>query len=276
MDIKCIALDLDGTTLNQNKQISERTRTAIQQAISKGIQVVIASGRCFDSLPPSIREIDGIEYAITSNGAAMYQLPEGKCIRKYSIPEKSVDKIMDMTRSIHCGYEVFYEGKAYAEESYIKDPCSYGVSAGSVEYIRTTRNAVADISLFIAEHKYELDSIDLIIPNENNYVEVFECLKQMKDEIYVTISSKSRIEIASHQAGKHTGLQYILDCSGIRCEETAAFGDADNDIEMMKFVKYGMAVQNASTGCKEAAREIVPGNTEDGVAVGIEKIMSWS
>ena len=78
MDIKCIALDLDRTTLNEHARLSEGNRAALEYAISKGVHIVIASGRGFDSLPEDVLSVPGIEYAITSNGASVYHIPSGK------------------------------------------------------------------------------------------------------------------------------------------------------------------------------------------------------
>ena len=75
MDIQCIALDLDRTTLNEHARLSEGNRQALEHAISKGVHVVIASGRGFASLPKDVISIPGIEYAITSNGASVYHIP---------------------------------------------------------------------------------------------------------------------------------------------------------------------------------------------------------
>ena len=68
MDIKCIALDLDRTTLNAQGRLSDGNREALEYAISRGIHIVIASGRPLGSLPEDVLSVGGIEYAITSPG----------------------------------------------------------------------------------------------------------------------------------------------------------------------------------------------------------------
>ena len=90
MKIKCIALDLDRTTLDGQGRLSEGNRQALLQAIANGIHVIVASGRAFDTLPEDIVTLPGIEYAVTGNGAAMYHVPTGKCLHKYLLKEKDV------------------------------------------------------------------------------------------------------------------------------------------------------------------------------------------
>ena len=75
MDSIClIALDLDNTTLNGESRLAPRTRNAIERALSSGVEVIIASGRSRRSLPQDVLSIKGLRYAVTSNGAAVYEL----------------------------------------------------------------------------------------------------------------------------------------------------------------------------------------------------------
>ncbi len=274
MSVKCIALDLDGTTLNDDKSITKRTKKAIEVAVSEGIQVVVASGRCLDSLPESVTGIDGIKFAITSNGAAVYDLKTRECLRRVTLSLEAVDKILCITEGRKITYEVFYEGVPYANRAYVEDPFRYGATPYAVNYIRSTRQPVEDIRDFILKHKDQIDGIDLITRDQKLRAEIWENLKSQIPDIYITSSVPNRIETASIYAGKHQGLAYILNMLDISPQEAAAFGDADNDVEMLSYVKYGMAVENATEGCKAAAREIVPPNREDGVAVGIEKFIT--
>lgn len=69
MAIKCVALDLDGTTLDRQGKLSPANRQAIEAAIAQGVHVVIASGRSYDTLPKKVLSIPGIQWAITCNGA---------------------------------------------------------------------------------------------------------------------------------------------------------------------------------------------------------------
>ena len=78
MSIKLIALDLDGTTLNSAKHISERTRKALEAAAEKGVHIVVATGRPFAALPKDVFDIHAIRYMLTSNGAAITDLEKNE------------------------------------------------------------------------------------------------------------------------------------------------------------------------------------------------------
>ena len=118
MDIKCIALDLDRTTLNAQGKLSKANEEAIRKAVAKGIHVCIASGRAFDTLPQDVVSIPGIEYAITSNGAAVYRIQDKQCLRSYVLTEQSVKKILELTKDFPVTYEGFIRGTAYAAKEY--------------------------------------------------------------------------------------------------------------------------------------------------------------
>lgn len=75
MDLRLIALDLDGTTLNSQGKVSPYTKKILEKALSKGILVVIASGRALSAIPEDILNIRGLKYIITSNGSSIFELP---------------------------------------------------------------------------------------------------------------------------------------------------------------------------------------------------------
>lgn len=271
MKIKCVALDLDGTVLLDDGSMTKRTENAIQTAILNGIHIIVASGRCFDSLPECLKNIEEIEFAVTSNGASVYKIDGGKCIKSYPVPSEAVDYIVKKYNEQNIAFEVFYKGRAFASAYFINNTDEYGFSENVGEYIKTTRNPVEDIYAFISNHKNELESIDVIAADKSDSQRIFEDISALPG-VYVTTSISGRIEISSENAGKHRGLEFVLEQLGISREETAAFGNADNDMEMLHFAKYGFAVSDASENCKMAADFIIPPSFDDGVASVLEQI----
>ncbi len=92
--VKLIALDLDRTTLTSDGHLSEANKRALSGAIKRGVHVCIASGRAFDTLPEEVLNVQGIEYAITSNGASVYRIADRKCIKSYILKPQSVDNVL--------------------------------------------------------------------------------------------------------------------------------------------------------------------------------------
>ncbi len=273
MAVRCIALDLDRTTLNIDGILSKKNKEAIEYAIKKGVHIVVASGRAFHTLPKDVLEIKGIEYAITSNGTAIYHIPTKRCLHQYKLDGDTIKEIIQLSKSEKVTYEAFIDGKAYADSTYIDHPEIFGANQQAIAYMKATRNMVDNIEQFINEHIEEVDCMDIITKDNQLKKTLMEMLKSNVNGIYVTSSIEQLIEISNAQAGKHSGVKFIMKLLGLQQEEIAAFGDGDNDIDMLKFVGTGIAVENASVHCKEAADMITKHHNEDGVAYGVYELL---
>lgn len=273
MKIECIALDMDRTTLNAEGKLSAENKKALLEAIDKGVHVVIASGRSFSALPEDVMALKGIEYAITCNGAEVYYIPEKKRMKGYYLSEQAVTAIMEITKNMPVTYEAFIRGQAYADMKYINDPVRFGATPAAVTYVRRTRTMVQDIRAFILEHSKELNSMDIIVNHSEMKNLVWKLLEEQVEDIYITSSIAQLIEISDKNAGKHSGLKFVARHLGISQDKTAAFGDADNDVDMLKAAGIGIAVANGSEKCLAAADMVVGHHDADGVAEGIYRLL---
>ena len=273
MDIKCIALDLDRTTLNAQGKLSKANEEAIRKAVAKGIHVCIASGRAFDTLPQDVVSIPGIEYAITSNGAAVYRIQDKQCLRSYVLTEQSVKKILELTKDFPVTYEGFIRGTAYAAKEYIEDPVKFGATEHAVGYVQSTRHLQDDIVSFLKQHDDELDSMDIVVKDEAQKQKVIEVLKAEVEDIYITSSISQLVEISYKDAGKRSGVKFITEYLGLNPKQVAAFGDADNDIDMLEYAGCGIAMENASNGLLAVADAVTLHHDRDGVAYALKNIL---
>lgn len=273
MDIKCIALDLDRTTLNAQGKLSKANEEAIRKAVAKGIHVCIASGRAFDTLPQDVVSIPGIEYAITSNGAAVYRIQDKQCLRSYVLTELSVKKILELTKDFPVTYEGFIRGTAYAAKEYIEDPVKFGATEHAVAYVQSTRHLQDDIVSFLKQHDDELDSMDIVVKDEAQKQKVIEVLKAEVEDIYITSSISQLVEISYKDAGKRSGVKFITEYLGLNPKQVAAFGDADNDIDMLEYAGCGIAMENASNGLLAVADVVTLHHDRDGVAYALKNIL---
>lgn len=273
MDIKCIALDLDRTTLNAQGKLSKANEEAIRKAVAKGIHVCIASGRAFDTLPQDVVSIPGIEYAITSNGAAVYRIQDKQCLRSYVLTEQSVKKILELTKDFPVTYEGFIRGTAYAAKEYIEDPVKFGATEHAVAYVKSTRHLQDDIVSFLKQHDDELDSMDIVVKDEAQKQKVIEVLRAEVEDIYITSSISQLVEISYKDAGKRSGVKFITEYLGLNPKQVAAFGDADNDIDMLEYAGCGIAMENASNGLLAVADAVTLHHDRDGVAYALKNIL---
>lgn len=273
MAIRCVALDLDRTALNREGRLSSGNRSALEAVIASGVHVVVASGRAFDTLPQDILTLPGIAYAITCNGAAMYHMPTGKCLKRFKLSTAAVEAVMQATAAQPVTYEAFIDGIAYADRQYIENPVRFGASVQAVEYVRTTRHMRPDIIQFIHEHKHHMDSMDVIVKDEEEKRRIWGLVERAAKDVYITSSVPQLVEIADQNAGKKAGVAFVADLLGLGRDEIAAFGDADNDVDMLRYAGCGIAMENASRACKEAADFVTKHHDEDGLAYGLKNIL---
>lgn len=273
MNIKLIALDLDRTTLNSESRLSPGNQAALEAAIAQGIHVVIASGRAFDSLPSDVVNLPGLEYAITSNGASVWHLPTKTCLHSTTLPPEAVRTVLEVTAEETLTYEGFIRGKAFGDINYVRNPEKFGAIPQGVLYVQKTRTLVEDIRGFLLEHIQELESMDVVVSDQAMKEKVTAMLSPHLSGVYLTSSSPQLLELSNAAAGKHSGVRFLMNRLGISPEETAAFGDGDNDADLLACVGFGVAVENASPACKAAADFITKHHDEDGIAYAIEAFL---
>ena len=273
MAIKCIALDLDGTTLDKDRKLPEENRKAIEEAIAQGIEIVIASGRAYDTLPREVLDIQGIGWAITSNGAAVYCLPQGEAAFRSTLPPEVAQELLDCMAEENVNYETFVAGHAYTDKKMYDDPMAYGCTEYGAKYLRSTRKPVPDIRDFILEHHAELDSIELVTHGKSERDRLWKVLEQRFPDLYITSSFFHLLELSSPHSGKRKALGWVLNQLGLTPEETMAFGNADNDIDMIQMAGIGVAVADATESCRKAADRCTGASYEGGVAQALRELL---
>lgn len=273
--IRCIAFDLDDTMLNSGRELSDRTAEVLRRAVERGIALVPVSGRPFGSYPASVRQMDGISCAVTSNGAAVYDMCSGERVHQWLMEPADVRAIMRSVGNYfmegQITYEAFVDGIAYASADYVGNPARFGVPQSAVPYIRQTRRPNRFIIDFIFEHAREMDSLDLVLKEPGLYRMIANTVRRSAGDVHITSAVPYRMEISSGDSGKAAGLAWALERLQIRPEETIALGDGENDAEMLAFAGCGVALKNAVEACRDRAdyiTELTAG--EDGAAEFLE------
>ncbi len=262
---KLIALDLDETTLNRESQLSPGNRAALEAAVQRGCILVIASGRAFDTLPEEMLRFPGVQYAICGNGAAVYALPSRALLAHHTVPPEAVDQILTLSLGQNLTFEAFVAGCAYAQGDYIEDPTRYMCDPMTVHYVKASRRPVVNIRAFLSQHRAELDSLDLVVGDLEVKAHMTELLSEIPD-VYITTSVPRLIEISHRDCGKHRGLEFLSNLLDIPQKSICAFGNADNDADMLSWAGCGIAVANSSPACLAAANHVTGHFLEDGVA----------
>ena len=270
-DIRLIALDLDGTTLTRDG-LSRRTKDTLEDAIERGIEVVIATGRVFAALPERIHKIRGLERIITSNGAHITDAKTGEFIYSNYASEDAIMRVRDILRCEKYPVEVFTEGKAYIDRRVYEDLAENGSTYMSPKYVLRTRIPIDGIYDFLEEHRKKIENINI-------HFELFEEKDAMLAKlsalggITVTSSFSHNLEVGGSTTSKASAILEICKEKKISPSDVMAFGDSPNDISMIKDAGIGIAMLNATDDVKDAADCITLSNDDEGVAYAIRKLI---
>lgn len=271
--IKLIATDLDGTAFLDGK-LSDVNKAAINKAVGEGVEVIFSTGRALGSIPDETYENCDITYAITSNGACIYNVKTGELLRNYSVPQEYVRTLYDIGQKVGAEYEIFINGKGYVTEKYYKNPAKYGMPEKLVNYIQTSRVSVPDLPEYIENNIEYIESFAYVIKDIKMHDEVMKLVKASCPDTLIIDSEPQWIEVMNSQSGKDKGVCHVAELLNCSMAEVASFGDGDNDIEMLKVAHISVAMSNASKRCKDAAKYITTDVKEDGLAYGIDRILS--
>lgn len=263
--IRLLALDLDGTTLTSGNTLSDTIKSAIESAIAKHIKIVVASGRPFGTMPQEILNIKGIDYIAASNGARIYDC-NNNCVRHLLLNPDEVVKLLKITEPYDLIFEAFIDSLTYTDIKYSQNPAKYGCSEAYFDYVRSAHGHMDNMREFIYEHRFELDSIEIIEPDFKILQILTDKIKSKNLDFYITSSVKGTLEFMSIEATKANAVEWICGKLGINQNEVSACGNADNDADMIHWAGLGAAVENSSELCKANADIIVPSNDRNGVA----------
>ena len=125
---------------------------------------------------------------------------------------------------------------------------------------------------FMRENARRLDSVDVLCASSGHRAELWERALSLKNA-YITSSSPRLIEIAAAEAGKGASLRRLCELLSVPAQCVAAFGNGDNDADMLSFAGHGVAMENAPAACIGAAAVVCASNAEHGVAQMIYKIL---
>lgn len=269
--IKLIALDLDGTTLTR-EGLSRRTKETLEEAIARGIDVVIATGRVFSALPEKIHEIKGLRHIITSNGAHITDAKTGEFIYSNYAKEAAIRQVHEILSAAPYPVEVFTLGRAYIDRKVYDDLAENGSTYMSPKYVLRTRTPVDGIYDFLLEHREKIENINIHFEFFDEKDAMFERLSGVQG-ITVTSSFAHNLEIGGQTTSKATALEEVCRLYGVDMSSVMAFGDSPNDSHMIRKAGIGVAMGNATEDVKAIADIQTLTADEEGVAYAVRSLL---
>lgn len=273
--IKMVALDLDGTLLNSKKEVTEYTAKVLEDAVDAGTAVVISTGRPLTGLPENVLSLKGVRYALTANGARIYDLKDNKVLYEKLVGFEEAEKTMEIFSQYDALIEIYYDGQGYADREKLENIFKYMPDYYMGKYIASTRKGVDSVrELFYKEGK-AVDKVQAIFLSTDEKDEAVGRLRSesLLAELEVSGALTTNIEANAAGVNKGKGLLRLGELLGIRREEIMACGDGNNDVAMMQEVGFAVAMKNSCDEILELADYVTASNDEDGVAKAVEKFV---
>ena len=274
-DLRLIGVDLDGTLLNDDKQLCEGAEDTIRKAVSQGILFVPITGRPLSGIPECIREFEEIEYIICSNGAQIIDNKSGKSLYSFAIPADRSRELLNILRGLGCMFEPFADGYGYCEREvyeYYKRTYSSSVIA---DYIFSSRKVVPSLEALFDSGELEADEFFVNCTTPEICTTLERLLDKMPDLQYCKLGDRF-MEITKKGTDKGEAMAFICKKHGIPLEKTIAFGDGENDLLFLEKAGIAVAMENAFPSVKEKADIIADTNNNNGVCKLIENYLEES
>lgn len=278
MNIKLIAFDLDGTLLDDTKNIPEENITALTAAAGQNILTVPASGRIYRFMPEPVRTRLSARYFITTNGGEVYDAAEDKVLYAAQIPLDTALRVFDHIETLDALYDCYadntrYSCAAFAEraDAYFTDPV---MNAMLHSYILKTRQDTDDLRAFVEKRNGPLQKMQLYFRDPEERLRQLRILPALFPDLVVSTSLPNNIEINSSDATKGKALAALCAQLGIERQEVVAFGDGLNDLDMLQFAGISVAMENADPLIKKNASCVTSSNNEAGLAKALQHFLA--
>lgn len=289
--IKAIMCDLDGTLLTKDKKIMRETQRALIRAQENGIRLILASSRSYFMLEEIIHQLKMPQYqgiAVCLNGLQVYNTATNKMLEAPGLSDESVRKIYEYGKAKS---KIMTFESAAGFQFYVPMKMRFGLPIYYFARMKKKRSEKRQINFTLfGDFRFSPDSMFEIISDSSKLITpVHKCgliqigsakamdktLNKMRSyfEGEVSIIRISRVwaDIMPANVTKATGLEMMAEELGFGFDNIIAFGDAENDIDMLSKAKIGVAMGNAMDSVKVAALDVTLDNESNGIVHALKK-----
>lgn len=265
---KLIAIDIDGTLLNDKHEITAEVHDAIQQAKKKGVKIVLCSGRAIGGVQRYIKELDlngEDDFVAAFNGGLVQKASSKEVVMRNTLGLEDLRSLYHLSRELKTTINFFDESKIYAMD---KDISRYTVLDAYLLEIDLCYRKLEDLPI-------DLNISKIIFVDEPEHLEkVIAAIPAAFWEKYAMFKSLPfYFEFLHPQANKGNAVREIAQLLNIKREEIMCIGDSGNDVSMIQYAGCGVAMGNAMDETKKHADYITLTNNESGVAQAIREFV---
>lgn len=260
--IKLVVSDLDNTLLDKDNKINDQTLILLKECLSKGVFIVLGTGRLYQSAKIYKDMIGEDTYIICYNGSLIVDNKD-KIVFSKNLDVGLMKKIVDFCKLKDLYCQFYEDGKILVER--VTDETR-------IDPDLKNANAIEALDFGIYDFKPSPKAMIVVDPNLLGVYQ--EELKSfLGDEVYIAQSQNYLIEIMPKDVDKGKSLEYLCDKLNIKPSEVMAIGDNTNDREMLNFSSYSIAVANAVDDLKDAAFYVCENERSLGVAEALNKFV---
>ena len=268
MQYKLIAMDLDGTLNNDEKQVTPRTRNALMAAQAAGIRLALASAR---PLPGLYRDRDALELQrhrgilMAYNGGRIVDAGTGETLYQTGMTLEDARRVLRLLETLPVT-PILDDGVRF----YVTDRDGYKVPYECANNRMACRE-VPNLANFIdfAPAKILMSVQPDVLPAVQA-----DIARQLPGALTVVQTAPFYLEVIPRAVNKGQGLLDICRVTGIPPEAAIAFGDSENDMEMLRAAGMGIAMANADERVQAAADRVTLSNNEDGIAAALDQLLT--
>ena len=266
--IRMIGLDLDGTLLTRQKELTAGNRAALEKAAEYGICIVPVTGRPLAGIPRQVLELDFIRYVITSNGAVTTDRHSGEMIRERCMSKETAEKTLRAAQGEGIILEYFTEGYGFHDSDTHELLWRKFDNTPILRYLERSRIQVEDLYGRLSESRRGIENLSIMCPTPEVKESILSRVLGIEG-IRVIYPMPTDLEITSKDADKGEALMSLAAGLGLRRDEVMAMGDGNNDLGLMNAAGLSVAMGNSAPEVLEAADFQTSDNEHDGVAEAI-------
>ena len=270
---RIICLDLDGTLLDSRKRISGRNLRALQAAADAGIEIVPTTGRFYLGIPEQIRNLPFIHYAITINGACVYDVMNSREIVRIEIPADEAVSIMEHFDTLDVMYDCFLDSWGYMNTSWQEHPEKYSPDPAYTDVFKKLRSPVPELKEFVRASGKNIQKVQFWCRDLSIRDKELKLLPKLFTNVAVSSAIYNNVEVNNVNAHKGEALRRLCEYTGTDPSEVMAIGDGSNDLSMLEAAGTAVAMGNAVAPVLAAANIVTDTNEADGVAKTIEQLL---
>lgn len=263
---KILSFDLDGTLLDNNAQISELNLKAIEKAKEHGIIIVFNSGRQKSEMDKYISAHSSkIDYVIANNGSYMLDVKTNQITTYELITKKLASKLFKIALKLETYFILYTVKGKYGYKNLNDESVENYETNDSIEYI-----GIDEMKSKINEE--QLTQVIVRAPKSTSEIFQKKISKRFTQKWHVR-TGDIRTAILPKNKGKLSGIKHLCEKLNISLDNVYAFGDFYNDLDIIKGLANGIAMENSVQELKDVAKKIIGSNESDAIAKEIELII---